>query len=140
MREFAGRILPEMEAVGWIVPGISSWGAYTKFLLKSNGDLRVVMGYRPINGVTVKLQWPMHIQSGFISLHRDWRTPNLFPSRRSTRSLGRVPMARGHKDNLKTAFIAPNDQYWNLRMPQGMTRSISLWLVREALLPTACLI
>ncbi|KAK3498829.1 uncharacterized protein B0T23DRAFT_433772 [Neurospora hispaniola] len=59
---------------------------------------------------------------GVISLHRDWRTPNLFPGQRSTRSLGRVPMARGHKD--KTAFIAPNDQYWNLRMPQGMTGSI----------------
>ena len=50
----------EEKTVGWIVPDISSWGAYTNFPLKSNGDLRVVMDYRPINGVTIKLQWPMH--------------------------------------------------------------------------------
>lgn len=30
--------------------------SYTKTPLKSNGDLRVVMDYRPINGIAVKLQ------------------------------------------------------------------------------------
>ncbi|KAK3502026.1 hypothetical protein B0T13DRAFT_465228 [Neurospora crassa] len=136
MRKFAGRILPEMEAVGWIVPGNNSWGAYTKFPLKSNGDLRVVMNCRPINGVTMRLQWPMHGQSRLFRCIATGEHRIFFQADGAHGYWG-VPMARGHKD--KTAFISPNGQYWNLRMPQGPDNWFDLRLVREVLLPTTCL-
>ncbi|KAI1771657.1 hypothetical protein F4818DRAFT_428574 [Hypoxylon cercidicola] len=32
----------------------------TQFPLKKTGDRRVVMNFKPVNSVTVKLQWPTH--------------------------------------------------------------------------------
>lgn len=54
-----------MEAAGFLVPGISEWGAYSQYPLKKNGDHRFVCNYIPINSCTVKPQWPVHARDKF---------------------------------------------------------------------------
>ena len=119
-RDFAHRIFPQLERMGWIVPGISPWAAYTRFPPKSNGDLRVVMNYQPINKFTMKPQWPVHHKAG---VFQTVATGNHRVFFQSDAAHGFWAVKTAQDSILTTSFITPNAQYLSLRMPQGMTGS-----------------
>src|SRR3954467_15789571 len=53
--------LEELEGKGYIQPSTSSWGCPTIFVKKRDTNiLRLVVGYRPLNAVTIKNKYPLH--------------------------------------------------------------------------------
>lgn len=117
---FAQRLHPAMEAAGFIVPGMSEWGAYTRYPPKKNGDHRFVCNYMPVNSCTVKPQWPTHSRDKVFDTLLQGDHDVFFQGDAANGYWG-VGVTPG--DEYKTAFISPNMQYFMLRMPQGMTGS-----------------
>ncbi|KAI1193264.1 hypothetical protein F5X97DRAFT_314816 [Nemania serpens] len=62
--EHVSRIFPQLEQAQLMIQGISPFGAHSRCPLKSNGDLRVVFDFRPVNSGTIKPQWPVHSRDG----------------------------------------------------------------------------
>ncbi|KAM7196286.1 hypothetical protein V8F20_007126 [Naviculisporaceae sp. PSN 640] len=88
--------------------GISAWAAYTRFPVKKDGGLRVTMDYRPVNGVSIKPQWPVHSQPGLFRCIATGDHKIFFQGYAAHGYLA-VKMAPGHEQY--AAFIAPNAQY-----------------------------
>lgn len=109
-----------MERADLIITGISPWGAHTRFPFKKSGEYRVTMNYQPVNSATLKPQWPVHSRDGLFYTLIQGNHRVFF---QGDAAHGYWAVKTKYKDLPKTAFIAPNGQWLNLRMPQGMTGS-----------------
>ncbi|KAF9760655.1 Transposon Tf2-9 polyprotein [Nosema granulosis] len=85
---------------------------------KKNGDLRLVIDYRELNKVTVKLGYPFpSIQYSLMEL----KGSRFFSQLDLNMGYYQIPIAE--EDTHKTSFVLPFGQYEFLRMPFGLTNA-----------------
>ena len=62
--------LKELIDKNYVRPSVSPWGAPVIFVKKKDGTLRLCIGYRQLNKMTIKNRYPLpHIDDPFNQLH-----------------------------------------------------------------------
>ena len=110
--------LEELLSKGFIRPSISPWGAPVLFVKKKNGSLRLCIGYKQLNKVTIRNQYPLP------------RIDELFDQLQGSRVYSKIDLRSGYHqlrvqegDVPKTAFRTHYGHYEFLVMPFGLTNA-----------------
>ena len=115
-RKWMDRNIPKMLEAGIIDYSVFPWCHKTKFVLKKDGDLRIVHVYVPINAATVPNSHPMkRLETVLNSLMRLGLT--VYFQADACNGYLAVPLAQEHA--YKTGFGTHRGQYYYLRMGQG---------------------
>ena len=117
-REWMDKNIPKMVQAGIIDYSVSPWCHKRKFVLKKDGDLRMVLICVPINAATVSNSYPMRlIESVLNGLMKPALT--VYFQGDTCNGYCAVPLAQEHA--YKTAFGTHRGQYHDLRMGQGLS-------------------
>ena len=103
---------------GFVKPSTSPWGASVLFVKKNDGSLRLCIGYRELNKVKIRNQYPL-----------PW-IDDLFYQLQGARVLSKIDMRSGYhqlkirsEDVPNTAFRIRYGHYKFLVMPFGLTNA-----------------
>ena len=112
------RQLSELQAVGFIRPSFSPWGAPVLFVKKNDGSMRLCIDYRQLNKVTVKNRYPLP------------RIDDLFDQLKGASVFSKIDLRSGYhqmrvkdEDVPKTAFRTRYGHFEFLVMPFGLTNA-----------------
>lgn len=127
---FQKDLLKQMEDAGVIVRCLSPWGARTNFVGKKDSlALRMVHNYIPINGATIKAQYPMRRIEPILKAMTQSKVQVMF---KADASNGYWAVKTIPEDQYKTAFVTILGQYMYTRMGQGLTgASATYGLLKE---------
>ena len=110
--------LQELLEKGFIRPSVPSWGALVLFVKKKDGTLRLCIGYRQLNKLTVKNKYPLP------------RIDDLFDQLKGASIFSKIDFRSGYHqlkikdvDVHKTTFRTRYGHYEFLVMPCGLTNA-----------------
>ena len=110
--------LSELQAMGFIRPSFSPWGAPVLFVKKNDGSMRLCVDYRQLNKVTVKNRYPLP------------RIDDLFDQLKGASVFSKIDLRSGYhqmrvrgEDVPKTAFRTRYGHFEFLVMPFGLTNA-----------------
>src|SRR3954465_11474992 len=110
--------LGELLQKGYIRPSTSPWGSPVLFVKNKDGTLRMCVGYRPLNEVTIKNKYPLP------------RIDDLFDQLKGARVFSKIDLRTGYyqpkiwrEDIPKTAFTTRYGLYEFTVMSFGLTNA-----------------
>jgi hypothetical protein len=115
--------LRELQEKGYIRPSSSPWGSPVLFIKKKDGSLKIYIGYRSLNEVTIKNKYPLP------------RIDDLFDQLKDAKYFSKIDLRSGYyqlkihlSDIPKTAFMTRYGQYEFTVMPFGLTNALAYFM------------
>jgi hypothetical protein len=110
--------LRELTDKGFIRPSASLWGSPVLFMKKKDGSMRMCVGYRSLNAITIKNKYPLpHID-------------NLLDQLQKAKYFSKIDLRSGYhqmkirpEDVAKTAFVTRYGQYEFMVVSFGLTNA-----------------
>ncbi|TYK21915.1 putative 22 kDa kafirin cluster [Cucumis melo var. makuwa] len=115
--------LQELVDKGYIRPSVSPWGAPVLFMKKKDGTLKLCIGYRQLNKVTIRDKYPLP------------RIDDLFDQLRGAALFSKIDLRSGYhqlkvreSDIAKTTFRTRYGHYEFRVMPSSLTNVLAVFM------------